>query len=38
MKHYVQELLFHKDVRTTMIYTHVLTRSDPCVKSLMDVL
>jgi site-specific recombinase XerD len=34
----VQELLGHKDVRPTMIYTHVLNRGGKGVKSPVDVL
>ncbi|MBX7224290.1 MAG: tyrosine-type recombinase/integrase [Blastocatellia bacterium] len=32
----VQELLGHSDVRTTMIYTHVLNRGGKAVRSPLD--
>ena len=34
----VQELLGHKNVRTTMIYTHVLNRGGKDVRSPVDAL
>ena len=33
-----QELLGHKDMTTTMIYTHVLNKGSKGVTSLLDVL
>ncbi len=34
----IQELLGHRDVNTTMIYTHVLNRGGRCVRSPIDAL
>ena len=36
--HNVQELLDHEDVKTTMIYTHVLNRGGMGVKSPADAI
>jgi site-specific recombinase XerD len=32
----IQQLLGHKDVRTTMIYTHVMQRAPPGARSPLD--
>jgi len=34
----VQELMGHKDVKTTEIYTHVMTKDLEAVKSPLDLL
>ena len=35
---YIQELSGHKDIKTTLIYTHVTNRSISAIQSLLDFL